>query len=286
VTGLRREVTGLKEATNNKVLEFRGQLNEENKQRVEQLTTISETTQNLLLNEIDTLRAALGSKNSEIDALLALQKSFVEEHEQVTDELKAHIRRLQDKIFEIHRQNELELFAAIDRLQGKHDEDLKKSRDEFKRIENQYEGRIRDLNFLIDKLKEEMALLERHLRQAEADHHKLSKDKEALVSSLSQQILKLEENRDVEVKAIGTSLKLIEEEAESKLRDLHNAMLNKNEEFEVMKAQLALKNKEISHLLDELHKLRNENRERISKLEDIYSKEADVLNEQLSAVKK
>ncbi len=62
----------------------------------------------------------------------------MEEHEQVTNELKEHIRRLQDKIFEIHRQNELELFAAIDRLKAKHDEDLKKSREEFKRIENQY----------------------------------------------------------------------------------------------------------------------------------------------------
>jgi predicted RNase H-like nuclease (RuvC/YqgF family) len=123
----------------------------------------------------------------------------------------------------------LELFSAIERLKAKHDEDLKKSRDEFKRIENQYEDRVRDLNFMIDKLKEEMAILERHLRQAEADHHKLSKDKEALVSNLSQQILKLEEIKEEEVKTIGASLKLIEEEAESKLRDLHHAMLNKNE---------------------------------------------------------
>lgn len=139
---------------------------------------------------------------------------------------------------------------------------------------------------MIDKLKEEMVILERHLRQAEADHHKLSKDKEALVSTLSQQILKLEEIKDEEVKTIGASLKLIEDEAESKLRDLHHAMLNKNEEFEIMKAQLALKNKEISHLLDEMHKLRNENRDRVSKLEDIYSKEAELLNEQLAAAKK
>ena len=123
----------------------------------------------------------------------------------------------------------MELFSAIERLKAKHDEDLKKSRDEFKRIENQYEDRVRDLNFMIDKLKEEMAILERHLRQAEAAHHKLSKDKEALVSNLSQQILKLEEIKEEEVKTIGASLKLIEEEAESKLRDLHHAMLNKNE---------------------------------------------------------
>ena len=131
-----------------------------------------------------------------------------------------------------------------------------------------------------------MTILERHLRQAEVDHLKLSKDKEALVSNLSQQILKLEEIKEEEVKTIGASLRLIENEAESKLRDLHDAILNKNEEFDIMKAQLALKNKEISHLLDEMHKLRNENRERVGKLEDIYSKEADLLTEQLAAAKK
>jgi hypothetical protein len=63
-------------------------------------------------------------------------------------------------------------------------------------------------------------------------------------------------------------------------------MLNKNEEFEIMKAQLALKNKEISHLLDEMHKQRNENRDRISKLEDIYGKEAGILTNQLANANK
>lgn len=212
------------------------------------------------------LNASLQSKNTEIEALLALQRSFMEEHEHITDELKNHIKKLQEKIFEIHRHNELELFSAIERLKASHDKDLKLSRDEFKRIENQYDERIRDLNLIIDKLKEEMAILESHLRQAEQDHHKLAKDKEALVSNLSQKILKLEEMKHEEVRTVNASLKLIEEEAESKLRDLHQAMLNKNEEFEIMKAQLALKNKEISHLLDEMHKLRNESRERIAKL--------------------
>ena len=52
------------------------------------------------------------------------------------------------------------------------------------------------------------------------------------------------------MKTFGASMKLIEEEAETKLRDLHDAMTGKNQEFEIMKAQLALKNKEIAHLLD------------------------------------
>lgn len=166
VTALRQEITSLKESTNDKVLAFRSQLNLENRERVEQLTTISETTQNLLIKEVEVMRAALNSKNVEIDALLTLQRNFMDEHEQITTDLKNQIKKLQDKIFEIHRQNELELFSAIERLKARHDEDLKKSREEFKRIENQYDDRIRDLNIMINKLKEEMAILEGHLRQA------------------------------------------------------------------------------------------------------------------------
>lgn len=71
-----------------------------------------------------------------------------------------------------------------------------------------------------------------------------------MVSNLSQTILKLEEQKDQDMRTMGASMKLIEEEAESKLRDLHHAILNKNEETEIMKAQMALKNKEISSLLD------------------------------------
>ena len=37
---------------------------------------------------------------------------------------------------------------------------------------------------------------------------------------------------------LTTSMRLIEDEAEIKLKDLHDAMLNKNSEFEIMTKQI------------------------------------------------
>lgn len=84
---------------NDKILGFRNQLNEENRARVERITGISEATQAILMKEIEALNAAIQSKNSEIEALLAYQQSFLDEHNKTTNDLKAHIKRLQDKIF-------------------------------------------------------------------------------------------------------------------------------------------------------------------------------------------
>lgn len=71
----------------------------------------------------------------------------------------------------------MELFCALDRLKGQYEKDLRGMREEFKRIENQYDERIRDMNLLIDKMKEEQAVMDSHLRQAESQHHQLAKDK-------------------------------------------------------------------------------------------------------------
>ena len=116
------------------------------------------------MNEIDNLNATLSIKNTEQLLLLELEKKFVFEHERVTDELKNHIKRLQDKIFEIHRSNELELFNAIDRLKTAHKQDLKGCRDEFRRVETHYEERVATLNNVIDKLREELVTVESHLK--------------------------------------------------------------------------------------------------------------------------
>ena len=41
------------------------------------------------------------------------------------------------------------------------------------------------------------------------------------------------------------------------MEDLHTAILNKNTEFEIVNAQLRLKNEEINYLIDEINKIRN-----------------------------
>ena len=51
-------------------------------------------------------------------------------------------------------------------------------------------------------------------------------------------------------------MRMIEDDAKHKLDDLHAAILSKNNEFEILNAQIRLKNEEIAHLLDVINKLR------------------------------
>ena len=81
-------------------------------------------------------------------------------------------------------------------------------------------------------------------------------------------------------------MKNIEEEAKHKLDDLHTAIQGKNNEFEILNAQLVLKNEEINYLLDEINKLRDANREKMRKLETTNASEQNSLNELISSYKK
>lgn len=58
----------------------------------------------------------------------------------------------------------------------------------------------------------------------------------------SQKILGMEAERDKALQNYTTSMKQIEDDAKTKLDDLHSAVSNKNGENEVLVAQLALKN--------------------------------------------
>ena len=59
---------------------------------------------------------------------------------------------------------------------------------------------------------------------------------------LSQKIIALEKDRDLELKNYTTSMKQIEDDAKVKLDDLHTSMQNKNAEGQILQAQLVLKN--------------------------------------------
>ena len=103
---------------------------------------------------------------------------------------------------------------------------------------------------------------------------------------LSEKILQLEKLKDDDWKNYTTSMRHIEEEAKNKLDDLHAAVASKNSEFEILNAQLRLKNEEINYLLEEIRKLRDTNREKMRKLETANLSEQDALNELISSYKK
>ena len=84
---------------------------------------------------------------------------------------------------------------------------------------------------------------------------------------LSQKILAMEMEKDQDLRNYTTSMKQIEDEAKNKMDDLHSAIQNKNNEAEILHAQIDLKNGEISHLLAEIGRLREVNRQKLKALE-------------------
>lgn len=210
-----------------------------------------------LLEEINNLNKTIQSKDSEIAFLLKVDKDQIIENEQIQNDLKAHIRRLQDKIFIIQRENEIELFQTVDRLKTQYEENISELNRNFDQIQAGHKDQVKDLNQRIDDLKRELEAVSKEAKTWEEQHKQVALDKEISVKMLSQKIIGLEKLKDDDLKNYTTSMRHIEEEAKSKLEDLHTAVLNKNTEFEILNAQLALKNEEINYLIEEINKLRN-----------------------------
>lgn len=97
-------------------------------------------------------------------------------------------------------------------------------------------------------------------------HKELAREQEHSVQMLSQKILLMESERDQSLKQYTTSMRQIEDDAKAKLDDLHTAIQNKTTQCEILNAQMNLKNGEISHLLEEISRLRDINREKLKKL--------------------
>ena len=98
------------------------------------------------------------------------------------------------------------------------------------------------------------------------------------MNMLSQKIIGMETQRDDALKNYTTSMKQIEDDAKSKLDDLHTAIKNKNNETQILNAQINLKNGEITHLLEEISRLRDLNRQKLKKLETTNATEQNNLN--------
>lgn len=114
----------------------------------------------------------------------------------------------------------------------------------------------------------------------------MATDQEHSVSMLSQKIIGMEAERDQALKHYTTSMKQIEDDAKTKLDDLHAAMQTKNNESEILNAQITLKNGEITHLLEEIGRLRDINRQKMKKLESTNAAEQNALNAEIADHKK
>lgn len=119
-----------------------------------------------------------------------------------------------------------------------------------------HNSQVDSLHRNIDELKKEVGFLNSENNSLESRHKEMAQDHRHSVQMLSQKVLAMETEKDKNLENYTTSMRQIEDDAKVKLDDLHSAIANKNTENEILNAQIKLKNGEISHLLDEIDRLR------------------------------
>jgi chromosome segregation ATPase len=238
------------------------------------------------VEEINNLNETLRKKNDEINFLTTCDRRQLEDHENSENSLKLLVGKLEDKIFTIQRENELELYDTIARLKSQYEENLTKAQAEWDDIRLAHNATVDALRREIGEQKKEIHLLGSENIALEGQHKQLAAEQQHSVQMLSQKIISMETERDNELKNYTTSMKQIEDDAKAKLDDLHTAIQNKNTETEILQAQIALKNGEITHLLEEISRLRDSNRQKMRKLETTNATEQNALNNEISALKK
>ena len=200
--------------------------------------------------------------------------------------MRRHIAKLEDKIFRIQRETELELYETIERLKSQYADNLAKYRDEMDDMKSAHNSQVDSLHRNIAELKKEVGFLNSENNSLEARHKEMADDHRHSVQMLSQKVLAMETEKDKNLENYTTSMRQIEDDSKVKLDDLHSAIANKNTENEILNAQIKLKNGEITHILNEIDKLREIGREKLKKLEMTNASEQDALNNQISDLKK
>ena len=264
----------------------RSDLINETQDRIANVRKLAHLIEETLMEEINNLNATLVKKNEEINFLTACDKLQLEDHENSENKYRLHIAKLEDKIFAIQRENELELYDTIERLKNQYNDNLAKYRDEMDDMKAAHNSHIDSLNRNVDELKKEVGFLNSENNSLEARHKEMAEDHRHSVAMFSQKVLAMETEKDKNLENYTTSMRQIEDDAKVKLDDLHSAIANKNTENEILNAQIKLKNGEITHLLEEIDRLREISREKLKKLEMTNAAEQEALNNQVSDLKR
>ena len=150
----------------------------------------------------------------------------------------------------MQRENEVELFRTIDRLKQQYDQNINQIHQDHDEVRRADKDKMDGLKKQIEDMKKDNDLLGRENRNIEEEYKKLANEKEVAIKTFSQKIIDLESAKDVDLKNYTESMRHIEDDAKSKLDNLHHAIQNKNNEFEILNAQLSLKNQEIDDLIN------------------------------------
>lgn len=286
VGGLRDELGETHCQNEEKARKARGDVINETEDRLANVRKLAQLIEETMMEEINNLNNTLAKKNEEINFLTACDKKQLEDHENIENNLKRLVAKLEDKIFRIQRENELELYSTVERLKNQYTDNLAKARDEWENIRVAHAGQVDSLKREIEDKLKEIGFLNSENLVLEKKHKDAMNDHEHSVNMMSAKIISMEGERDQALQNYTHSMRQIEDDAKTKLDDLHSAIQNKNTENEILNAQIKLKNGEITHLLEEIDRLRETNREKMKKLEMINASEQDALNNQISDLKK
>lgn len=286
VSGLREELGDTHAANEHRARASREELIGETEDRLGNVRRLGQLIEETLQEEVHNLNETLRKKNDEINFLTACDRRQLEDHENSENSLKLLVAKLEDKIFTIQRENELELYDTVSRLKSQYEENLTKAQAEWDDIRSAHNATVDALRREIAEQKKEIQLLGSENAALEGQHKQLAAEQQHSVQMLSQKIIAMETERDNELRNYTTSMKQIEDDAKAKLDDLHTAIQNKNTETDILQAQIALKNGEITHLLEEISRLRDTNRQKMRKLETTNASEQNALNNDISALKK
>jgi predicted nucleic acid-binding Zn-ribbon protein len=83
---------------------------------------------------------------------------------------------------------------------------------------------IKDLNDKIKGLEKQLEAMTKEAKTWEREHNNIYQDRETTVKMLSQKIIGLEKLKDDDLKNYTVSMRQIEDEAKTKLDDLHTAI--------------------------------------------------------------
>ena len=286
VGGLRDELGETHCQNEEKARKARGDVINETEDRLANVRKLAQLIEETMMEEINNLNNTLAKKNEEINFLTACDKKQLEDHENIENNLKRLVAKLEDKIFRIQRENELELYSTVERLKNQYTDNLAKARDEWENIRVAHAGQVDSLKREIEDKLKEIGFLNSENLVLEKKHKDAMNDHEHSINMMSAKIIGMEGERDQALQNYTHSMRQIEDDAKTKLDDLHSAIQNKNTENEILNAQIKLKNGEITHLLEEIDRLRENNREKMKKLEMINASEQDALNNQISDLKK
>ena len=116
------------------------------------------------------------------------------------------------------------MYNTIERLKNQYNDNMAKAREEWDQIRLAHASQVDSLKKEVDNLKKEIDFLNSENLTLEGRHKESIREQEHTVQMFSQKVLGMERDQAESLRNYTTSMKQIEDDAKTKLDDLHTAM--------------------------------------------------------------